>query len=34
MSEKLGNSGPIVYKGMTVNQLTEAYDDYKAIPNF
>ena len=25
---------PIVYKGMTVNQLTEAYDDYKAIPNF
>lgn len=24
---------PIVYKGMSVNQLTEAYDDYKAIPN-
>ncbi len=24
----------IVYKGMTINQLTEAYDDYKAIPNF
>lgn len=23
----------IVYKGMTVSQLTEAYDDYKAIPN-
>lgn len=26
-------SDPIVYKGMTVNQLTEAYDNYKAIPN-
>jgi arylformamidase len=40
MSEKnrsttalVGNPGPIVYKGMTVNQLTDAYDDYKAIPN-
>jgi arylformamidase len=28
-----GNPDPIVYKGMTVNQLTIAYDDYKAIPN-
>lgn len=28
-----GNPDPIVYKGMTVNQLAEAYDDYKAIPN-
>jgi len=28
------NPDPIVYKGMTVNQLTEACDDYKAIPNF
>ena len=27
------NLDPIVYKGMTVNQLTEAYDDYKTIPN-
>lgn len=25
---------PIVYKGMTVRQLTEAYDDYITIPNF
>lgn len=25
---------PIVYKGMTENQLTTAYDDYKSIPNF
>ena len=25
---------PIVYKGMTANQLMEAYDDYKSIPNF
>ncbi|MFA6915979.1 MAG: alpha/beta hydrolase [Parachlamydiales bacterium] len=39
MSEKnianpvLKNLDPIVYKGMTVNQLTEAYDDYIAIPN-
>ena len=31
MSEK--SPDPIVYKGMTVNQLTEAYDDYRAIPN-
>lgn len=30
----LRHPDPIVYKGMTVNQLTEAYDDYKAIPNF
>lgn len=37
MSEKsitkpvpLGNLDIIVYKGMTVNQLTEAYDDYIA----
>ena len=29
----LGNPDQIVYKGMTVNQLTIAYDDYKAIPN-
>jgi arylformamidase len=29
-----GNPDPIVYKGMTANQLTEAYDDYRAIPNF
>lgn len=41
MSEKniarpvpFGNPDPIVYKGMTANQLTEAYDDYRAIPNF
>src|SRR6185437_15756296 len=25
---------PIVYKGMTVNQLKNAYDDYTAIPSF
>jgi len=30
----VGNPDPIVYKRMTVNQLTKAYDDYKAIPNF
>lgn len=29
----LGNPDPIVYKGMTVNQLEEAYDDSKSIPN-
>ncbi len=28
-----GNLDPIVYRGMTVNQLTEAYDDYRTIPN-
>ncbi len=28
------NSQAIVYKGMTESQLTEAYDDCKAIPNF
>jgi arylformamidase len=38
MSEKYLSSPaalnqPIVYRGMTVNQLTEAYNDYKAIPN-
>ncbi len=27
------NPNLIVYKGMTVNQLTEAYDDYATIPN-
>lgn len=27
------NPNSIVYKGMTVNQLTEAYDDYATIPN-
>lgn len=30
MSDTLNS---IVYKGMTVNQLTEAYDDYATIPN-
>lgn len=30
---KLENPEPIVYKGMTENQLTEAYSIYKAIPN-
>ncbi len=29
----LGHPDPIVYKGMTASQLTEAYDDYKAVPN-
>lgn len=29
----LGSPDLIIYKGMTVNQLIEAYDDYKAIPN-
>lgn len=30
----ISNPDPIIYKGMTENQLTEAYNDYKAIPNF
>ena len=30
----LSDPEEIVYKGMTENQLTEAYNDYKAIPNF
>jgi arylformamidase len=29
-----GNPDPIVYKGMTVKQLTDAYDVYTAIPHF
>jgi arylformamidase len=27
-------SNPIIYKGMTATQLTEAYDDYRTIPDF
>jgi len=30
----LGKPDPIVYKGLTVSQMTDAYDDYKTIPNF
>lgn len=29
----MGSLDPIVYRGMTENQLTDAYDDYKSIPN-